>query len=289
MKELGFNYAQGALRDGFQANTPIGRFWRLYLRNVAGFLPHQTDKATFGNTWRVVLAENEDALRRHRLDDDRRGRRRATGESAVTVARYTGGAVIASVFGTRPGRMPARTWPTRCAKQTGWELIFTVGFVARDASRPCSSCSPIIAETLAKAGLRKRDAPGSSCSSKRACPAWQFEQYIGGWTNLVPGRPSLTGLVQGRAVPPVFAESEDPERIVPIVCRAEDLMVAVSGDPLRTNAYCLRAQRHPGLPDHEADPPPGGVAAADHGSAGPLVILAKLTNRLVLVRFHLGR
>jgi hypothetical protein len=26
---------------------------------------------------------------------------------------------------------------------------------------------------------------------------------------------------------------------VPIVCRAEDLMVAVSGDPLRTNAYAF--------------------------------------------------
>ena len=64
IKELGFNYEQGALRDGFQANTTIGRFWRLYLRNVAGFLQHRTDKGTFGNTWRVVLAENEDVLRR---------------------------------------------------------------------------------------------------------------------------------------------------------------------------------------------------------------------------------
>ena len=61
-RELGFNCEQGALRDGFQANTSIGRFWRLYLRNVAGFLPHLNDKGTFGGTWRVVLAENEDVL-----------------------------------------------------------------------------------------------------------------------------------------------------------------------------------------------------------------------------------
>ena len=52
-RDLGFNYEQGVLRDGFQANTSIGRFFRLYLRNVAGFLPHQTDKATYGGTWRV--------------------------------------------------------------------------------------------------------------------------------------------------------------------------------------------------------------------------------------------
>ncbi len=46
IKELDFNYSQGALRVGFQANTSIGRFWRMYLRNVAGFLPHKTDKVT---------------------------------------------------------------------------------------------------------------------------------------------------------------------------------------------------------------------------------------------------
>jgi hypothetical protein len=63
IKRLGFNYTQGVMRDGFQANTSIGRFWRLYLRNVAGFLPHKNDKATFGNTWRVVVAENEGMLK----------------------------------------------------------------------------------------------------------------------------------------------------------------------------------------------------------------------------------
>ncbi len=63
IEELNFNYTQGALRDGFAANTSVGRFWRLYLRNVAGFLLHKTDKATYGDTWRVVLAENEDVLR----------------------------------------------------------------------------------------------------------------------------------------------------------------------------------------------------------------------------------
>jgi hypothetical protein len=68
-------------------------------------------------------------------------------------------------------------------------------------------------------------------------PAWKFEHYIGAWTNLVPGRLSLTELVrQGRA-PAIFAESDDPDRLVPVVCAPGDIMIAVSGDPLRTNAY----------------------------------------------------
>ena len=107
IKELGFNYEQGALRDGVQANTTIGRFWRLYLRNVAGFLHHRTDKGTFGNTWRVVLAENEDAQRRIgwttiAADEG------VPGGNAVTISRYTGGGVIASVFGDAPERIRAQ-------------------------------------------------------------------------------------------------------------------------------------------------------------------------------------
>jgi hypothetical protein len=61
---LGFNCGQGALRDGIPANTTVGRFCRLYQRNVAGFLHGRTDKGTFGATWRVVLAEDGAALAR---------------------------------------------------------------------------------------------------------------------------------------------------------------------------------------------------------------------------------
>ncbi|MBI4205472.1 MAG: hypothetical protein HY527_10645 [Betaproteobacteria bacterium] len=38
-------------------------------------------------------------------------------------------------------------------------------------------------------------------------------------------------------VPEVFHESDDPNRMVPIVVKPEDYMIAVTGDPLRTNAY----------------------------------------------------
>ena len=38
-------------------------------------------------------------------------------------------------------------------------------------------------------------------------------------------------------VPKVFAESDDPERMVPIVFEPDDFMIVVAGDMLRTNAY----------------------------------------------------
>ena len=234
IRRLGFNYQQGALRDGFQANTSIGRFWRLYLRNVAGFLPHKTDKGTFGNTWRVVLAENEDALTRMGWTTIARDQGMAAGDSAVTISRFTGGTVLASVFGTRPEEMIPYL-ADGIARLVAWEVIFTVG-MSVGAQRPLLVLSPILAQTLARAGLGKQDVQRQLFEHARI-PASRFERYMSGWTNLLPGRPTLRDLVKRGRAAPVFAESDDPDRLVPVVEKAEDIMIAVSGDPLRTNAY----------------------------------------------------
>jgi len=234
IRRLGFNYQQGALRDGFQANTAIGRFWRLYLRNVAGFLPHKTDKGTFGNTWRVVLAENEDALRQMGWTTIAQDAGVAPGESAVTISRFTGGTVLASVFGTNPEQMIPYL-ADGITRLVAWEVIFTVG-MSVGAQRPLLVLSPILAQTLARGGLSKQDVQRRLFEHARI-PAWKFERYIGEWTNLAPGRPTLRDLVRRGRAAPIFAQSDDPERLVPVVEKAEDIMVAVSGDPLRTNAY----------------------------------------------------
>jgi hypothetical protein len=235
VKTLGFNYEQGALRDGFQANTSIGRFWRLYLRNVAGFLPHKTDKGTFGNTWRVVLAENEEVLRRIGWPTVAEDQGLPAG-NAVTISRYTGGGVIASVFGSTPDRMIPYL-ADALTRQIGWELIFTVG-LATGTQKPLLVLSPILAETLARGGLSKVELKRRLYALARI-PAGKFERYIGEWTNLLPGAPSLAALVRAGKAPAVFGESDDPARLVPVVCEPDDIMVAVSGDPLRTNAYCF--------------------------------------------------
>ncbi len=249
IRRLGFNYQQGALRDGFQANTSIGRFWRLYLRNVAGFLPHKTDKGTFGNTWRVVLAENEEALARMGWSTIAQDQGLAPGESAVTISRFTGGTVLASVFGATPEQMIPYL-ADGITRLVAWELIFTVG-MSLGAQRPLLVLSPILAQTLARAGLSKQDVQRRLFEHARI-PASRFERYIGGWTNLTPGRPSLRDLVAHGRAAPIFAESDDPERLVPVVARAEDIMIAVSGDPLRTNAYVFAHNGILGFPTTKA-------------------------------------
>ena len=132
------------------------------------------------------------------------------------------------------------------ARKVGWELIFTIG-MATATQKPLLILSPVLAETLAKSGLSKPELKRRLFEAARI-PAWKFERYLGEWTNLVPGRPTLVEMVRAGRAPAVFAESEDPNRLVPVVCAPEDIMVAVSGDPLRTNAYVFAHNGMLGFP-----------------------------------------
>ena len=49
-------------------------------------------------------------------------------------------------------------------------------------------------------------------------------------------------------IPKLFYESDDPERLVPIVWKPEDFMIAVGGDPLRNNAYIFAHNAFLGYP-----------------------------------------
>ncbi len=232
IKALGFNFEQGVLRDGFRPNTSIGRFWRLYLRNVAGFLPHRNDKGTFGNTWRVVLAENEDVLRRIGWEPNSVEMGFQAGDNTVTIARYSGGNVMATVTGSTPEEILPYL-ADRVVKENSWQLIFTAGH-AHGSMRPLLLLTPILAETIARAGWSKQDVKQYLFDHARL-PASQFERYALEWTD--HRYPTLVEAVRLGKAPRAFAESDDPERLVPIVYKPGDFMIAVTGDPMRTNAY----------------------------------------------------
>src|SRR5262249_7443189 len=64
VRALDFNSGTGVMRVGRQANASVGRFVRMYMRNVAGLRapPGVTDQAGFGANFNMALAENEDAV-----------------------------------------------------------------------------------------------------------------------------------------------------------------------------------------------------------------------------------
>ncbi|MBW8783344.1 MAG: hypothetical protein JF593_01680 [Novosphingobium sp.] len=244
IKELKFNFEQGVLRDGFRPNTSVGRFWRLALRNIAGFLPHKTDKGTFGNTFRVVLAENEDSLAKIGWPPNSADMGFAAGDNTVTITRLTGGGVFPSVTGSRPEQMMPYI-ADAVAAQTGWEIVFTVGGLTYGTLRPLLILTPILAETIAKAGWSKGDVKRYLFDHARMA-AWRVEKFTEEWADFPIG--SLKHQVNIGKLPPVFAESDDPNRMVPIVMEPDDFMVLISGDPLRTNAYTFTQNGYLGFP-----------------------------------------
>ena len=239
IKELGFNYTQGALRDGFMPNTTVGRFWRLYLRNVAGFLLHKTDKGTFGNTWRVVVPENEDVLAKIGWAPLAVDMGLEPGDDAVTISRYTGGDPAVSFSGSTPEELLPYLADS-VYRRISWHLLFTMG----GTLRPLVLLSPILAETIAGWGWSKRDVQQYLFDHARI-PASLFERFMRDWNS----RPvwNLASEVEAGHMPKVFAESHDPERLVPLVWAPEHYMIAVTGDPLRTNAYVFAQNGHLGF------------------------------------------
>jgi hypothetical protein len=223
IKDLNFNYKQGALRVGFQANTSVGRFWRLYLRNVAGFLPHKTDKATFGGTWRVILAENEDAVAKMGWEPMSVDQGFKAGDNVVTISSCTSTDSIYNV-----GAATAEKILDKIAARIVDIQLYYFGLSSINASvRPQVLLSPCLAEAIAKGGYSKD----------------KVRQYLYEHATFSPKRIeqfhsiSLCDAVERGRLPKRFCESTDPNRLVPIVCSPEDFMITVSGDPDRDNCF----------------------------------------------------
>ncbi|MEM8706793.1 MAG: UGSC family (seleno)protein [Actinomycetota bacterium] len=233
---LGFNHGAGAMREGAHANTAVGRWLRLYLRNVFGFTADEHDKATFGNPARVVLAEDRACLDEIGWAPLSADLGADGGADTVTVARMNSGTIIGSVFGSTPEEIVPYLG-NGVARTAAWDLTHVYG-LGHDQFAPLLVVSPILARMFGRAGWSKADLQHAMFDHARI-PASTFESMIGAWSNLTAGRRRLVDLVSEGHLPAVFAESDDPNRLVPIVTRPERFRIAVAGDPTRTNAYAF--------------------------------------------------
>jgi hypothetical protein len=76
--------------------------------------------------------------------------------------------------------------------------------------------------------------------------AGDFERQLRDWN--IRGVWDLKDDVTHGRIPKLFYESDDADRCVPIVWKPEDYMIAVSGDPLRNNAYVFAHNGFLGYP-----------------------------------------
>jgi len=118
-------------------------------------------------------------------------------------------------------------------KQYSWQIMFTVG-QGMGTLRPQMLLSPIIAETIAGWGWSKQDLKRHLFERARM-PAHQFERILRDWTE----KPTWNLAEEEKAgrIPKVFHESDDPDRMVPLVWKPEDFMIAVTGDLTRNSIY----------------------------------------------------
>jgi hypothetical protein len=236
IKDLGFNFEQGVLRVGFQANTSIGRFCRLFLRNVAGFLPHKTDKATFGGTWRVILAENAAALAKIGWEPMSVDQGFQAGDNVVTVTSCTTTDSLVNIGADTAENMLNRL-ALRIADVHIW--MFAIAFKGA-ALRPQILLTPCLAEALARAGYSKPRIK-QYLYDHATFPASRFEY-------LRPDVGSFADAVKRGKLPGAYALSDSPDRLVPVVGSPDDFLITVTGDPGKDNALICAQNGFIGYP-----------------------------------------
>lgn len=234
IRELGFNFEGGVFRPGNRANMSVGRFFRLYMRNVPRYLPGRTDKATYGQNFRPVLPENETAVSRVGWQPLSADQGFAAGENVVTIA------------SCRHMSNPFKTFGDTAEKHLDRIADFMLRtqeyyWVAYGPVAPVVIISPVVAKMLSGRGYTKNNIREYIFNHTKI-PARRFDQELEvNW----PGETACSFVKEG-ILPPHYCESDDPERLVPILQgdAPQDLLVVVSGDPDRNrNRICHQNSR----------------------------------------------
>ncbi|MBI4308559.1 MAG: hypothetical protein HY684_07130 [Chloroflexi bacterium] len=230
VKELDFNYECGVMRVGRQANSSIGRFLRLYMRNVAGLLtpPGTTDRGTIGYTFNVVLPENEDAVAALGWPPFSVDRGFCKGENVVTV--QSARTITAPIY---CGGNTAQEAVEAIAEILGPTCSYTAYLGLRHRNfHPLLVMSPSIAKVLAKDGWTKDDVRDYLYEHARISVK-QMEKWAWrtGHTDF-----SVSRLAAAGKIPSHYCESDDPDRLVPVFWRADSIGIVVAGDPDRNQA-----------------------------------------------------
>jgi hypothetical protein len=229
-RRLDLNHGQGVMRVGRQANSSIGRFLRLYLRNVAGLRipPGAGDKGSIAGSFNVALAEDEDAAaslgwptfgvdQGFTRDDSI-----VTVQSVVAVSApiYSAGTraldhvrILADVFGGA-----CAYWSAIGMKYARWQPLLVLG--------------PSIARVIAEDGWSKDDLR-RYLHEHVTITARQAEDYA---LQVGATQYTLEAHVKAGVLPAEYATSADPERPVPVFVQPDKIGILVAGDPGRNQS-----------------------------------------------------
>ncbi len=243
IQELGFNSGQGVMRVGRQPNTSIGRFLRMFIRNIAGFThgPEGADKGSIGQSFLVVLAENEDAVAELGWQPYSVDRGFKAGDNVVTVQSVVAisapaysqsehaqehAALLADVIGERA----CGYWTAIGMCYANWHPLILLG--------------PSIAKVFAQDGWSKDDIR-KYFYDKVKIKASTAERYAYG-AGLTGFR--IANAVKDGLLPQEYHLSDDPQRLVPVFQRPQWMGIVVAGDAARNQSKGYVCNHLQGVP-----------------------------------------
>ena len=240
-KTLDFNSGQGMMRVGRQANTSIGRFVRLYLRNVCGFRipPGAGDKGSIGQSFLVAMAEDEDAARAIGWPTYGEDRGFQPGENVVTVRSVV--AITSPIYSASDRAVEhvqqwtdviggSFTYWAHTGFKTGlWSPLIVAG----------PSIAKVVAGEWSKDQVRKYLYQHIKVSAEKAThyarmtttPTFSFEN-----------------LVRDKLLPPEYAASPDPQRLVNVIIDPAMVEILVAGDAGRNQSRAYMSNHVQGPP-----------------------------------------
>jgi hypothetical protein len=241
VKALDFNYGQGVMRVGRQANTSIGRFIRLYLRNICGYRipPGAGDKGSIGQSFLVAMAEDEDSAAEIGWPTYAEDRGFARSDNVVTVhsvvaitsPMYSAGDRAADHVQQWVDIMgPSFTYWAHTGFKTGvWNPLIIAG----------PSVAKVIAGEWTKEAVRQYLYERIFVTAERAT---HYARMTSTPTF------SLERLVKDGILPPEYAASADPQRKLHVIIKPEMIEILVAGDPGRNQSRAYMGNHIQGPP-----------------------------------------
>jgi len=241
VKALEFNSGQGVMRTGRQANTSVGRFVRLYLRNVCGYRipPGAGDKGSIGQSFLVAMAEDEDSAAEAGWPTYAQDRGFAPGDNVVTVHSVV--SITSPMYSAGDRAVDhvqqwaeiiggSFTYWAHTGFKTGlWNPLIVAG----------PSVAKVIAAEWSKDDVRRY------LYDRMRVTAERITHYA-----RMTSTPtfSLERLVRDGILPAEYAASDDPQRELHIVIRPEMIEILVAGDPGRNQSRAYMGNHIQGPP-----------------------------------------
>jgi hypothetical protein len=230
------------MRIGRRANSSVGRFLRLVLRNMAGFrfAPHAGDKGSIAQNFFIALAENEEACREIGWAPYSADRGFQAGDNVVTVQSVV--SVSPPIYtGSDDPMEHARVLAEVISQSCGYWSPVAMAYATND---PLIVMGPSIAKVFAEHGWSKDRIRRYLYDNVwiAADDAERYAYYVG-----------LTGFkirehVAKGLLPPEYAESDDPKRKVRVFMKPESIGIVVAGDPGRNQSKCYCSNHTQGPP-----------------------------------------